>query len=69
MDMRRAKIVATLGPASSDQDTIRKMVELGMAVGGRCLALDTASLSVFGHEHEQRVIRWWNESYALVEER
>jgi pyruvate kinase len=30
--MRRAKIVATLGPASSDQDTIRKMLELGMDV-------------------------------------
>jgi pyruvate kinase len=30
--MRRAKIVATLGPATSDQDTIRKMVELGMDV-------------------------------------
>jgi pyruvate kinase len=30
--MRRAKIVATLGPASSDQDTIRKMLEMGMDV-------------------------------------
>ncbi len=30
--MRRAKIIATLGPASSDQDTIRKMIELGMDV-------------------------------------
>jgi broad specificity phosphatase PhoE len=38
------------------------------AVGGRYLALDTACLSVLGHEHEQRVIRWWNESYDLVEE-
>jgi broad specificity phosphatase PhoE len=38
------------------------------AVGGRHLALDTASLSVLGHEHEARVIRSWNESYDLVEE-
>ena len=38
------------------------------AAGGRHLALDTASLSVLGHEHEQRVIRSWNESYDLVEE-
>jgi len=38
------------------------------AAGGRYLALDTASLSVLGHEHEQRVIRSWNESYDLVEE-
>ena len=37
------------------------------AVGGRYLALDTASLSVLGHEHERRVIRSWNESYVLVE--
>ena len=38
------------------------------AMGGRYLALDTASLSVLGHEHEARVIRNWNESYDLVEE-
>jgi broad specificity phosphatase PhoE len=38
------------------------------AVGGRYLALDTASLSVLGHEHEARVIRNWNESYDLLEE-
>jgi pyruvate kinase len=30
--MRRTKIIATLGPASSDQDTIRKMIEVGMDV-------------------------------------
>ncbi len=30
--MRRAKIVATLGPVSSDQDTIRKMLQMGMDV-------------------------------------
>ncbi|BDG09858.1 pyruvate kinase [Anaeromyxobacter paludicola] len=30
--MRRAKIVATLGPASSDLDTIRKLLELGVDV-------------------------------------
>src|SRR3990172_4865156 len=30
--MRRAKIVATLGPASSDQETIRKMLQMGMDV-------------------------------------
>ncbi len=30
--MRRAKIVATLGPACSDQETIRKMLEMGMDV-------------------------------------
>ncbi|HYS81066.1 MAG TPA: histidine phosphatase family protein [Anaeromyxobacteraceae bacterium] len=38
------------------------------AAGGRYLALDAASLSVLGQEHEQRVIRSWNESYDLVEE-
>ena len=38
------------------------------AVGGRYLALDTASLSVLGHEHETRVIWNWNESYDLLEE-
>ena len=38
------------------------------AVGGSHLALDTASLSVLGHEHEARVIRNWNESYDLLEE-
>jgi len=36
-------------------------------IGGRYLALDTASLSVLGHEHEQTVVRSWNESYDLVE--
>jgi probable phosphoglycerate mutase len=35
--------------------------------GGRYFALDTASLSVLGHEREQRVIRSWNESYDLLE--
>lgn len=38
------------------------------AVGGRYLALDTASLSVLGHEHEAHVIRQWNERFDLVEE-
>lgn len=38
------------------------------AASGRYLALDTASLSALGHEHEQRVIRWWNERCDLVEE-
>ncbi len=38
------------------------------AVGDRYLALDTASLSVLGHEHETRVIRNRNQSYDLVEE-
>ncbi|HVP66032.1 MAG TPA: histidine phosphatase family protein [Anaeromyxobacteraceae bacterium] len=37
------------------------------AVGGRYLALDTASLSVLGHEHGLPVIQSWNESYDLVE--
>jgi len=37
------------------------------AIGGRYLALDTASLSVLGHEHEQTVVRSWNESYDLVQ--
>jgi len=34
------------------------------AVDGRLLALDVASLSVLGHEHETRVIRRWNECAA-----
>lgn len=38
------------------------------ASAGRLLALDTASLSALGREHEQRVVRWWNESPDLVEE-
>jgi broad specificity phosphatase PhoE len=38
------------------------------ALGGSYLALDVASLSVLGHEHEARVIRNWNESYDLLEE-
>ncbi len=37
------------------------------ATGGRHLALDTASLSVLGHEHGRPVVRSWNESCALVE--
>jgi probable phosphoglycerate mutase len=35
------------------------------AASGRYLALDTASLSALGHEHEQRVIRRWNERHDL----
>jgi broad specificity phosphatase PhoE len=34
---------------------------------GGFLGLDTASLSSLGLEHEQPVIRSWNESYDLVE--
>jgi broad specificity phosphatase PhoE len=34
--------------------------------GGRYFGLDTASLSMLGHEREQRVIRSWNQSYDLV---
>ena len=34
--MRRTKIVATLGPSSSDPDTLRRMLE---AVGRRAVAL------------------------------
>jgi probable phosphoglycerate mutase len=30
------------------------------AVDGRLLGLDTATLSVLGHEHEARVVRRWN---------
>jgi broad specificity phosphatase PhoE len=37
------------------------------AVGGRYFALGAASLAVLGHEHEERVIYHWNESYDLVE--
>ena len=37
------------------------------AVGGRYLALDTASLSKLGTERDQPVIRSWNESYDLLE--
>jgi probable phosphoglycerate mutase len=32
------------------------------ASGGRFFALDAASLSVLGQEHEQRVIRLWNDA-------
>jgi probable phosphoglycerate mutase len=39
------------------------------ARAGRYLSLDTASLSVLGHEHAERVIRNWNESYDLLEVR
>jgi probable phosphoglycerate mutase len=38
------------------------------AAGGRYLALDPASLSVLGHEHEQRIIRRWNERFDLGEQ-
>jgi probable phosphoglycerate mutase len=34
------------------------------ARSGRDFALDTASLSVLGHEHEHRVLRRWNERPA-----
>jgi probable phosphoglycerate mutase len=34
---------------------------------GRLFALDTASLSMLGHEHETRVISSWNEDATLVE--
>ncbi len=37
-------------------------------IEGRRFALDTASLSVVGHEQGARVVRSWNESYLLVEE-
>ena len=37
------------------------------AVGGRYLALDPASLSVLGRDRGERVLRFWNESYELVE--
>jgi len=37
------------------------------AADGRYLALDTASLSVLGHEQEQAVIRSWNEWHDLSE--
>ena len=42
--MRRAKIIATLGPASSDQETIRKMIDLGM---------DVARLNFSHGKHEE----------------
>jgi broad specificity phosphatase PhoE len=35
--------------------------------GGRLFTLDTASLSVLGHEHEQPVVRAWNGRYDRVE--
>jgi hypothetical protein len=35
--------------------------------GGGYFALGAASLAVLGHEHEERVICRWNESYDLVE--
>ena len=39
---------------------------LGLAPDeGRLFALDPASLSVLGHEHEWRVLRSWNERAYL----
>jgi len=38
------------------------------AAAGRYFALDAASLSVLGHEHERRVLRFWNQRYDLREE-
>ena len=39
---------------------------LDLAPGaGRLLALDPATISVLGHEHEWRVLRAWNEGCAL----
>jgi len=37
------------------------------ALDGRHLALDPASLSVLGFEHETRVLRAWNQRYDLLE--
>jgi probable phosphoglycerate mutase len=37
------------------------------AISGRHFALDTASLSFLGHEHDEPAIRGWNESYRLQE--
>src|SRR5512139_1365916 len=43
---------------------------LGLSAGaGRLFVLDTASVGVLGHEHEQRVLRCWNERPGAVEER
>ena len=43
--MRRAKIVATLGPASSDEETFRQLVRAG---------LDVARLNFSHGSHEQK---------------
>jgi probable phosphoglycerate mutase len=42
---------------------------LGLAaVAGRYFALDPASFSVLGREHEQRVLRCWNDRSHLLEQ-
>ncbi len=57
---RRTKIVCTLGPASSDRDTIRRMIRAGMDVA-------RLNFSHGSHEDHRRLIEYVREAADLEE--